>query len=89
MAMARFDHNNPNNNTNHLMNQTEIGKAEQTHVEYGHSEHDHAVHTPKEDEPLGGYLHKGTAFEKKVLRKIDWRLVPVLCELFILSSGGS
>jgi hypothetical protein len=64
-----------------MINMSEAEKAEQSHVEYGNPDHDPAVHTPKElDQPVGEYLHKGTAFEKKTLRKIDWRLVPVLCE---------
>jgi hypothetical protein len=64
------------------MNHTEIDKAEATHAEYGHDDNDPTIHTPKENEyAAGDYLHRGTSFEKKVLRKIDLRLVPVLCEL--------
>jgi len=78
MAMSRFEHDHPTHN----MNSTEVEKAEDRHVEYGHTDNDVGVHTPKEhDLTTGDYLHKGTTFEKKVLRKIDWRLVPVLCKL--------
>lgn len=77
MAMSRFEHDHPTHN----MNTTELEKAEDRHVEYGHTDNDLTTHTPKEhDLTTGDYLHKGTTFEKKVLRKIDWRLVPVLCE---------
>lgn len=58
-------------------------KFNQTHMEYSHgdAEADHASHTPKElEQPAGAYMHKGTAFEKKLLRRIDLRLVPVLCK---------
>ena len=83
MAMSRFEHDQTHN-----MTTTEVEKAENNHVEYGHHDNDPAVHTPKEhDATIGEYLHKGTAFEKKVLRKIDWRLVPVLCELCIRIVG--
>jgi hypothetical protein len=78
MAMSRFEHDHPTHNMNH----TEIDKVEATHAEYGHDDNDPTIHTPKEHEYAAGeYLHRGTSFEKKVLRKIDLRLVPVLCEL--------
>lgn len=77
MAMSRFEHDHPTHN----MDRTEVEKAEERHVEYGGADNDPAIHTPKEhDLSVGDYLHKGTSFEKKVLRKIDWRLVPVLCK---------
>ena len=76
--MSRLEHDHPTHN----MNTTEIEKAEDRHVEYGHTEDEMGAHTPKEhDLTAGDYLHKGTKFESKVLRKIDWRLVPVLCKL--------
>lgn len=61
---------------------TDAEKAEHSHMEL--SPADHAVRTPtppKDPEhPLHHYDGMGTAFERKVLRKIDFRLVPVLCE---------
>lgn len=32
-----------------------------------------------------GYLHQGTAFEKKLMRKIDLRLIPALGRLDFMS----
>jgi hypothetical protein len=84
----------PQQGHNHLA-QTVSGpdaeKYNQTHMEYTHGEGDgdNVAHTPKElDQPLGGYLHKDSAFERKVLRKIDLRLVPVLCA-YTLREGAS
>lgn len=86
--MSRFDNTNTNthlqpqphgNDLAHTISGPDAEKYRQTHMEYTGEEG--AVHTPKElDQPSGGYLHKDSAFEKKVLRKIDLRLVPVLCE---------
>lgn len=68
---------------NPVMNDTE--KDNQTHMEYAHPNGDGeaALHTPPNkdlEQPAGMYLHKDTPFERKLLRRIDWRLVPVLCE---------
>lgn len=69
----------PGHETTRVMSEAE--KADQTHMEYAGTDHDNAVHTPKDvEQPMLDYMHKGTPFEKKVLRKIDWRLVPVLCK---------
>lgn len=78
---SRFEQTQPQPGygQNHIMSEAE--KADQTHMEYAGNDHDNAVHTPKDvEQPMLDYEHRGTPFEKKVLRKIDWRLVPVLCE---------
>lgn len=83
---SRFDNNNAGYGNGHDVTRvmTDAEKADQTHMEYSHHhDNDPAVHTPKSAEQnVLDYEHRDSAFERKVLRKIDWRLVPVLCESY-------